>query len=267
MAIFLVAALLGLATFFIAIISRPTVPDTHSGARDFLDEKPAPRHRPATPGDLVQPLAAAFDRFETPLVRWVVAVLVCSGVITIAVLWLVWNALQHAHAPQTPFLDYIGSRHLGTLFFGFLFGVLLGYWLSSVFHRKPGEPASYPEIVSSVMMAILLITALLGQDVLSVLVSRMTSFELGGAKLAFSGAADRTAPVSLVQGRGENGKPSLRPPDQSTGLSMLASLPRYIERDADYIRYDERARGDKKDRKSTRLNSSHVALSRMPSSA
>jgi hypothetical protein len=230
MSIFLSFTILGLAIFLIAVATRPPVPKDPSQPLQFFEAVRVLLGK-VCPGD--------------PLLRWVATVIVATVALFLPVFWISWDLLRKADSPETPFQEFLGSRYMGSAAFGLLFGILFGYWLSSVLFREREKSPSYGEIVSGVLMAILLVLGLAGQNALSTVFTRLNSLEIGGAKFGFAEATGLAkSPTALANNPSKDGA-ALNAPDQSYGLTALIDLPSTIERDAHYARLFAKVGGNK----------------------
>ena len=232
MSIFLSFALMGLTIFLIAALTRPPA------NLDSAGDNPSMGFLEAAQAQIAK--LCPMD----PLARWVAAVLLASSALSSLLVWFAWDLLVNAESPQTQFQEFLGSRYAGSAFFGVVFGVVFGYWLSSVLYRDKEKPASYGEIVAGVLMAILLVLGLAGQDALTTALARLTSLEIGPAKFGFNETGGIAKSPTALANNAQPGSPqaSNGGPNQSSGLQTLVELPGYIKRDAYYARLLVRAK-------------------------
>ena len=212
MSLFLVTAILSFGVFLVIARIRPR---TDVWAERFRDGDPWR------------------DLWTTRmLAAWIGSVLAVA-VLLLLILGVFWRSFAVPNAPEEPFFELVGSRHFAHVFFGFLFGVAAGYWALSLFYRDPTKPAGYIEIVAGVAVLVFLLLGVAGEDALVRMLERLTSVEIGGAKLSFSDASGVKVFANNA-GVTAAGVSRAAPPAQSSGLLTIQSLPDAIDRDRKY---------------------------------
>jgi hypothetical protein len=155
-----------------------------------------------------------------------------------------WRSLATPNAPEEPFFELVGSRHLAHVFFGFLFGVAAGYWVLAIFYRKPSDTTTRVEIAAGVAVLVFLLLGMAGEDAFVRMLERLSSVEVGGAKVSFSDASNSKL-FATSAATETNGDLRAAPPAQSSGLWTIQTLPQAIGRDGQYASLLARASAQK----------------------